>query len=90
MRFHDKDQYFRHTCHKTDPNADGYAGAKEVQECKGHIQIMMNEFDGTPGKGGVYDSIFAMVEKYLRHWLSDQKFEQMRLEARNKKWFGRK
>lgn len=62
------DEYFRHTCHKTDPNADGYRGGKKVRDCSGHIMIMMNDFDKTPGANGVYDSIEQMAKRYLNHW----------------------
>jgi hypothetical protein len=63
------DQYFEHSCHKTDPNADGYIGGKK-RECKGHLQIIMNKSDKTPGKGGVYNSINELAETYFKHWLS--------------------
>lgn len=63
-----KDEYFRHTCHKTDPNADGYNGAKKIRECAGHLMMMMNVFDKTPGHGGVYDSIEQMARVYCDKW----------------------
>lgn len=63
-----KDPFFHHTCHKTDPKADGYVGGEKVMECGGHVQMMMNEIDGTHGKGGVYFSIKDMGREYLKHW----------------------
>lgn len=31
-----------HTCHKSDPKADGYKGAKEIQHCTGFLGMMKN------------------------------------------------
>lgn len=59
--------YFRHTCHKTDPAADGFVGGK-VRECVGHVAMMLNKIDKTPGKGGVYLSLREMVRDYAAHW----------------------
>lgn len=67
LEYHVKDQYFEHTCHKTDPKADGYVGGKK-RECKGHLFVIMNEHDKTPGKSGVYDSIEQMAKTYMDHW----------------------
>lgn len=68
LEFHTNNKYFEHTCHKTDPNADGYVGGKKKKECKGHLLMMMNESDKTPGKSGVYDSIEQMAKTYLDKW----------------------
>lgn len=76
------DKYFRHTCHKTDPKADGYSGAKKVTECAGHVQMLVNDIEGNPGAGGVYISKMDMAEKYLRHWVGDKKFEEIKNEKR--------
>lgn len=76
MKFHYSNKYFEHTCHKTDSNADGYIGGKK-RECRGHLQMIMNESDGTPGQGGVYNNIKELCETYLRSWLGDE-FEQLR------------
>ena len=73
LTLHSKDEFFRHTCHKTDPKADGFTGAKKVAECKGHLQIIFNSIDGTPGKGGVYNSIREMGLKYMEHWETELK-----------------
>lgn len=68
LELHAADEYFTHTCHKTDPNADGYSGKSKVRECAGHLTIMMNGFDNNPGKDGVYDSIEQMARSYLDKW----------------------
>lgn len=65
---HAKDEFFRHTCHKTDPKADGYKGSRKVRYCSGHISVMMNSLDNTPGLGGVYDSVEQMAKTYIEHW----------------------
>lgn len=62
------DQFFMHTCHKTDPNADGFSGAKKIRECRGHLKIIMNDADKTPGKDGVYNSIEEMARSYMAFW----------------------
>lgn len=69
-----RDPYFKHSCHKTDPNADGYVGGKKKRECKGHMKMMFNEMDGTPGKGGVYDNRKHLILTYLKHWLGENEF----------------
>ena len=74
-------KYFTHTCHKTDPVADGYIGSKKVIECQGHLRILFNEMDDTPGKGGVYESHQAMAEKYLRTWLGDDEYIRLKLSS---------
>lgn len=69
LMLHDKSPYFRHTCHKTDPNADGYTGTKaKVMPCQGHLEMMMNEINGTPGKNGTYLSIKDMGLAYINTW----------------------
>lgn len=78
MMMHAKDEFFSHTCHKTDPNADGYVGGKKKRECKGHLMMIMNDFDKTPGKDGTYDSIEELIETYLRHWLPNGGYEEMK------------
>ncbi len=66
----------RHSCHKTDPVADGFNGrAKKTRECSGHIRMMMNEMDKTPGRDGVYKSLQELAETYLRKWLGNDGFE---------------
>ena len=59
-----------HSCHKTDPEADGFAGAPIKRECVGLLTIEMNDYDGTPGKDGVWISIMDMAKAYLKHWHS--------------------
>jgi hypothetical protein len=81
---HTRDKFFHHTCHKTDPKADGYMGAKKKTECGGHIIMMINEQQNTPGRGGVYNSISELVETYLKHWLGEKKFKSMQDQARLK------
>ena len=61
---------FKHTCHKTDPNADGYVGGK-TRKCVGYLTMRMNEYDNTPGKGGVYRSIRELLAAYLKKWAED-------------------
>lgn len=77
MRHHYTNKYFQHTCHKTDPNADGYIGGK-VRECRGHIQMMMNEWNKTPGRGGVYDKVPELIETYPRNWLGNEQYEDLK------------
>lgn len=81
IKFMKANKYFTHTCHKTDPNADGYNGSKKVVECAGHLRVLFNEMDGTPGKGGVYDSHMHMAETYLRSWLGDSEYEKLRAKS---------
>lgn len=73
IRLHKQDPFFNHTCHKTDPKADGYVGGKKVTSCAGHIQMIMNAVDGTPGHGGVYNSIAELAETYLAEWTRELK-----------------
>lgn len=73
---------FEHSCHKTDPKADGYVKG-QARQCMGHMTMIVNEIEGTPGKGGVYSSLKELIETYLRHWLGDAKFEKMK---RKKSW----
>lgn len=84
MRSMKINRYFTHTCHKTDPVADGFIGAKKVIECRGHLQVLFNEMEGTPEKGGVYASHKAMAEAYLRKWLGDEEFEKLKNQAQVK------
>lgn len=88
INFRRKDPFFSHTCHKTDPKADGYVGAKKARECAGHLMIMFNQMEGTPGRGGVYNSHDEMIERYLRKFLGDKEFEKIRDHAINKKLAG--
>ncbi len=67
LEFNLRNKYFEHTCHKTDPNADGYVGGKK-RECKGHLTMIMNQGDKTPGRGGVYDSMEQLAKAYMAHW----------------------
>lgn len=78
LNYRKENRYFEHSCHKTDPNADGYSGGKKKLECAGHLQVMFNLMDGTPGKGGVYKSLDEMIETYLRHWLGNEEFEKLK------------
>lgn len=80
FKFSKQFEFFPHTCHKTDPKADGYKGAKKVRECAGHVQMLMNKCDGTPGRGGVYNDLQELIEIYLVHWLGAEKVQQMRSE----------
>lgn len=85
MRFHHADPYFSHSCHKTDPGADGFVPGKKnlkKRECAGHLAMICNDHLKTPGKGGVYDSISQLIETYLRHWLGDAEFEAMKRKAK--------
>ena len=68
---------FTHSCHITDPDADGFRGGKK-RECTGHVHMIMNEHDKTPGRGGVYNSYRELTETYLRHWLGNAKYEKMK------------
>lgn len=70
--------FFTHSCHKTDPKADGFSGAKKQVECAGHISMIMNDVDKTPGKGGVYESRDQLIETYLTHWLGSEHVEAMK------------
>lgn len=81
---HRKNPFFRHTCHKTDPNADGYEGRKKVRECYGHITMVANELDQTPGLGGTWMSYEEMVHAYLVSFLGVEKVEQIRRENEQK------
>lgn len=81
MKHHHADPYFTHSCHKTDPRADGFVGGKKSRECAGHLMMIINDNDGTPGKGGVYRSIEELIERYLVKWLGRKKFEKMKLKS---------
>lgn len=74
---HVKDPFFNHSCHKTDPNADGYVKGKR-RECGGHQQMIMNERDETPGMGGVYNSVRELIETYLTHWLGEKELNKIK------------
>ncbi len=78
IKLHKTNPYFTHSCHKTDPMADGFNGARKKIDCAGHTRIMMNDIDETPGKGGVYKSLEQLIERYLRHWLGSAKYEEIR------------
>ena len=77
-----KNKFFYHSCHVTDPDADGYKGGVR-RECHGHLMIQMNEMDKTPGRGGVYNSVMEMAEVYLRKWLGDSGFKKAEREFKN-------
>lgn len=64
--------FFQHSCHKTDPRADGFVGGKK-RECVGAATIHMNAIDGTPGKGGVYDSFKDACKAHLEVYLKENK-----------------
>ena len=81
MRLGQANPYFEHSCHKTDPKADGFAGAKKTRECAGHLRMMLNQFEKTPGKGGVYESLDKLIEAYLVHWAGKEKICEMRIAA---------
>lgn len=67
LEHHTQNKFFRHTCHKTDPKADGYVNG-EAKECRGHIQMQLNEWEHRPGRGGAYGSITEMAKAYLNKW----------------------
>lgn len=71
MERHQKDQFFAHTCHKTDPKADGYIGRGKKRLCAGAVQIQMNDVDKTPGLGGVYESFKEACWEHLQIFLPD-------------------
>lgn len=71
VTMHREDPYFHHTCHKTDPKADGFSGAKKVRSCVGHTTMIMNDLDETPGHGGVWESISEMGLAYIGHYESE-------------------
>lgn len=81
IKYHKTNPFFQHSCHKTDPKAHGFNGAKKKVDCAGHVGIMMNDIDGTPGKGGVYKSLEQLIERYLRHWLGNEKYESIKAES---------
>jgi len=68
-----------HSCHKTDPRADGYVRGK-ARMCSGYIQMLENELNNTPGLHGVYNSPKHLIETYLRSVLGNQEFERIRKE----------
>ena len=84
LKYHRENQFFTHSCHKTDPNADGYNGAKKTVGCAGHFEMQVNLIDKTPGLNGVYESIEELTETYLVHWLGAEKVESMKAAARLK------
>lgn len=49
-----------HSCHKTDPKADGFKGTKKTYHCMGFLGLMKN-MDQTPGS----DAVMAMVRGQL-------------------------
>lgn len=76
---------FSHTCHKTDPKADGFVGGKTKLLCAGFERIKENRRMKTPGAGGVYESLDVMIEEYLVHWLGRDLFEKCKAEAELKR-----
>lgn len=76
---------FSHTCHKTDPNADGFTGAKKTLPCRGFSRIKSNDLLKTPGAGGVYKSVDEMIEAYLVQWLGRDLFDKMKAESKLKR-----
>ncbi len=64
-----KNPFFEHSCHKTDPKADGYKKGGKKKECSGYIQMLMNQCDGTPGLHGVYENTITIAQAYLKKWL---------------------
>jgi Arc/MetJ-type ribon-helix-helix transcriptional regulator len=84
LKFGRENPFFEHSCHKTDPLADGFAGAKEKRGCAGHLTMLVNEIDGTPGQGGVYRSRDELIETYLVHWLGREQFEEIRKAVQRK------
>ncbi len=77
-----EDPFFVHSCHQTDPRADGFKGIKKNRECAGNIFMMINEIDKTPGRNGVYSSYIELIETYLVHWLGEEKLNKLRAEHR--------
>lgn len=82
LKMEKENLYFSHSCHKTDPKADGFLGTKERRECAGHIRILMNDIDKTQGLGGVYESRKHLVYAYLEHWLGTEELEKLKKEAK--------
>lgn len=50
----------KHSCHKTDPHADGFKGTKKIQHCMGFLGLMKN-MDQIPGS----DVIAALAQGRL-------------------------
>lgn len=67
LKFKRENKYLYHSCHKTDKKADGYVRG-EKKECVGHLLMILNDEDGTPGKEGVYKSVDHMTARYLLRW----------------------
>jgi hypothetical protein len=84
MKMSQENPFFEHSCHQTDPKADGFKGSKKTHECKGRIKMLLNEFDRTPGKGGVYESVKVLAETYFVHWIGKEKFDEIVANLRRK------
>lgn len=80
IRRHKENEFFNHTCHKTDPKADGYKKAKKVRACHGHLGMQLNSLCKTPGAHGLWKSIHDMVDAYLKHWLGELEFRKLKRE----------
>lgn len=75
-----RNPFFTHSCHKTDPQACGYVG-KKSRECAGHLRMIFNDLDKTPGLGGVYDNRDQLIETYLISWLGEKEFNSYKRRA---------
>ncbi len=78
VKFYRKNKTFNHSCHKTDPKADGFTGAKKKKDCAGRMTMILNDFCETPGKNGVYKSIDELVNKYLVNWLGRKAVKKLK------------
>lgn len=71
-----KNPFFQHSCHKTDPKADGFKGGKQ-KDCKGWAQMMFNEIDKSSGRNGVYKNVNHLMTTYLEHWLGEKELSRI-------------
>lgn len=68
LRYKTQSLGFKHTCHKTDPVADGFVGGKAVRQCAGFARIKTNEAAGIQVFKDAYPTIMAMLNRYVEHW----------------------
>lgn len=59
---------FRHTCHKTDPDADGYVRG-EAKSCVGFSLFTMNAASKRHIFKEAYPNLETLMMSYLKNWI---------------------